>query len=120
MTNLIFGQSSDFDYSLPYFREGMCGAWSYNHQELYCYLHTSDSCCGQFGKREENPDFISGYSCNVCWSTKRGTECPCPLGERLGNSGTWHSEGGKPPLHNGPTVTFSISFLTNYQIQLCT
>ena len=30
----------------------MCGAWSYDNFEGVCYLHTVDSCCGQFGKRE--------------------------------------------------------------------
>ena len=33
----------------------MCGAWSYDNFEGVCYLHTVESCCGQFGKRETIP-----------------------------------------------------------------
>ena len=32
----------------------MCGAWSYDNFEGVCYLHTVNSCCGQFGKRKNN------------------------------------------------------------------
>ena len=46
-------------------------------------MHTVNTCCGQFGKRENNSNFISGYKCKVCWSTKDGTDCPCPVSERI-------------------------------------
>ena len=34
-------------------RIGECGSWSFDKSEGICYLHTVDSCCGQFGKRED-------------------------------------------------------------------
>ena len=36
------------------FRIGQCGSWSFDKTEKICYLHSVDSCCGQFGKRERN------------------------------------------------------------------
>ena len=60
-----------------------CGAWSFDTVNLKCFIHTVNSCCGQFGKREEVTEWISGYSCEKCWSTKRNTDCPCSLKERL-------------------------------------
>merc|ERR1712156_873617 len=76
-----------------------CGAWSYDKVYSLCYLHTVESCCGQFTKREPEPGFVPGYVCKACWST-RG-ECPCSVGERLTKTGTAHSSGsgGKPPIH---------------------
>ena len=56
-------------------RVGICGAWSFDTFEGECFLHTAYSCCGQFDKREEDSNFISGYTCNKCWSTRN--ECPC-------------------------------------------
>jgi len=34
-------------------RQGNCGAWSYDDDSQTCYIHTIDSCCGQFGKQEK-------------------------------------------------------------------
>ena len=42
-------------------RIGECGSWSFDSSEGICYLHTVDSCCGQFGKRED----ISGKECCI-------------------------------------------------------
>merc|ERR1711894_75624 len=85
-----------------------CGAWSYDKVSALCYLHTVDSCCGQFTKRELVPGFMSGYVCKSCWST-RG-ECPCTVEERLKKTGTAHSTGGgTEPLHNNPT---GVGFVT--------
>ena len=89
--------------------KGGCGAWSYNKQEGVCFLHNVDSCCGQFGKRINNSQFISGYHCTVCWSTKQGTECPCDVEDRTQEPGSAHSTGASKPLHLTPTVnTFPI------------
>ena len=63
-------------------RIGLCGAWSFDNNEEICYLHTIDGCCGQYGKREVNSDWISGYVCPQCWSTLTGTDCPCSLKDR--------------------------------------
>lgn len=76
-------------------KEGICGAWSYDKEEEDCYIHNVESCCGQRGKQEKNPSFVSGYRCTVCWSTKEGTDCPCSIEER--NSATsfsGHTSGG--------------------------
>ena len=62
--------------------KGGCGAWSYDKEEGDCFIHNVDACCGQFGKQEKNPNFTSGYSCNICWSTKRDTDCPCSADDR--------------------------------------
>ena len=56
-------------------RIGHCGAWSYDTFEEICYLHTAYGCCGQFDKRVSDSDYISGYTCNACWSTRN--DCPC-------------------------------------------
>jgi len=82
-------------------RKPTCGAWSFDKFEEVCYLHNVESCCGQFGKRERNSEWVSGYSSNnKCWSTKAGTDCPCSVDERLkAQAGTQHGAGGKAPLH---------------------
>ena len=59
---------------------GKCGSWSFDHSTSLCYLHDSDGCCNQFNKREKDDNFISGYVCSVCWSTKN--ECPCNKQDR--------------------------------------
>ena len=43
---------------------GECGSWSFDSSEGICYIHTVDSCCGQFGKRED----VSGkeFSTTFC------------------------------------------------------
>merc|ERR550534_1085047 len=80
-------------------RAGLCGAWSFDNAEGKCYLHTVDGCCGQFGKQEANSDWISGYVCPHCWSTKGNTTCPCTIKERAVIPKTAHGAGGKSPLH---------------------
>ena len=66
-----------------FFRRGYCGAWSYDFLNAICYLHNVDACCGQFNKREENYDFVSGYTCTSCWTTKSDcTDDFCTLIER--------------------------------------
>merc|ERR1712129_633123 len=80
-------------------RPGLCGAWSFDNAEGKCYLHTVDGCCGQFGKQEANSDWISGYVCPHCWSTKGNTDCPCTIKERAVIPKTAHGAGGKSPLH---------------------
>jgi len=75
-------------------RIGECGSWSFDSSEEICYLHTVDSCCGQFGKRERNSSFTSGYTCQYCWSTKANTDCPCSLKERSEKPRTRHASGG--------------------------
>jgi len=80
-------------------RQGNCGAWSFDKEEESCYLHTVESCCGQFGKRARDPNWVSGYVCHKCWSTKRGTDCPCPIEERTMAPKTAHGAGGRAPLH---------------------
>ena len=66
-------------------------------EEELCYLHTVNSNCGQFDKREEISDWISGYNQqNKCWSTRN--DCPCDLKTRLQRLGTAHGA-GNPKLH---------------------
>ena len=74
------------------YRVGSCGAWSFDTFEETCYLHTAYSCCAQFDKRESDSNFISGYTCNQCWSTRN--ECPC------GNGGI------SSPQSNSPGMIF--------------
>jgi len=71
-------------------RKGDCGSWSFDNSARICYLHTVDSCCGQFGKRKSFPGFTSGYTCKYCWSTKPKTDCPCSIEH---NHGTAFSSG---------------------------
>jgi len=80
-------------------RQGNCGAWSFDKEEEICYIHTVESCCGQFGKRKKDPDWVSGYVCHKCWSTKRNTDCPCSIQERQQVPNTAHGAGGRAPLH---------------------
>jgi len=89
-------------------RIGVCGAWSYDNFEGLCYLHTVDSCCGQFGKRETISGFTSGYVCRHCWSTKAKTDCHCSVKQRTQMPGTRHSSGAKQPLHNSATSELSV------------
>jgi len=60
--------------------EGVCGAWSYNGATEKCYLHNVDACCGQKDKQEPNNEFVSGYVCPHCWSTRN--QCPCGIAWR--------------------------------------
>ena len=93
----------------------MCGAWSFDTVEEVCYIHTVDSCCGQFGKRVQDSEWISGYACHRCWSTLKGTECPCPVEERnvLPVISTAFNSGGRSPFHE----TSSVSRLNTEMIQ---
>ena len=87
----------------------MCGAWSFDNAEGKCYLHTVDGCCGQFGKQEANSDWISGYVCPHCWSTKGNTDCTgftdCTIKKRAVIPKTAHGAGGKSPLHATSSVS---------------
>ena len=86
-----------------------CGAWSYDDIEGKCFLHTIDACCGQFDKQEESENWISGYICNQCWSTRN--ECPCDLVERsqgCDGSTAFSSGAAKPPQTNSPSVSKAI------------
>ena len=78
-------------------RIGLCGAWSFDNSKGRCYLHTIDGCCGQYGKREVNSDWISGYVCRQCWSTLRGTDCPCSIRDRAWRPKTKHGADETPP-----------------------
>ena len=48
-----------------------------------------------------NVNFISGYSCSHCWSTKEKTECPCTAEYR---ATTGHGSGGKSPTYATASV----------------
>ena len=86
--------------------KGGCGAWSYDKEEGDCFIHNVDACCGQFGKQEKNPNFTSGYSCNICWSTKKGTDCPCSADDRTPEAESAHSTGADSPKSLTSTVSF--------------
>ena len=75
------------------FRLGKCGSWSFNMNTKMCYLHESDACCNQLSKREFANEFMSGYNCPVCWSTKN--DCPCSEDIRLNNFFKRFTSGGK-------------------------
>jgi len=87
-------------------RQGLCGAWSFDDKDGICYIHTVESCCGQFGKREKNSDWISGYACHRCWSTKTGTDCPCSQRERK-----------KRPNHCGGCGEFALHATSSGSVQ---
>ena len=64
-----------------FFRSGKCGSWSFDAINNKCYLHDSDGCCKQLTKRVPDENFISGYICPNCWSTRN--DCKhCPKHER--------------------------------------
>jgi len=95
-------------------RRGVCGAWSFDFSTQTCYLHSVDACCGQFGKREESQDYISGYTCSVCWTTKN--ECPdsmCPLKNRQYDGQTAFGAGGQRPTHATGTGALVVSEVNN-------
>ena len=79
-------------------RVGQCGAWSFDTFEEICYLHTAYSCCGQFDKRESDSNFISGYTCDQCWSTRN--DCPC------GQKNSLPYEPNLPNYPSQPTVGY--------------
>jgi len=88
-------------------RNGKCGSWSFDYSTKLCHLHDSDGCCNQFNKREKNENFISGYVCSVCWSTKN--DCPCTKEERekYSNIVFVQTAGGTDPSHLSSTVKLS-------------
>ena len=79
-------------------RVGQCGAWSFDTFEEICYLHIAYSCCGQFDKQESDSNFISGYTCNQCWSTRN--DCPC------GKKNPLPYEPNLPNYPSQPTVEY--------------
>ena len=86
----------------------MCGAWSYNTEELECYLHTVNSCCGQKGKQESSSGWISGYYCPKCWSTKKGADCPCSVNNRQDIPGcriAQSNSGANDPYYTSSSVS---------------
>ena len=85
-----------------------CGAWSFDTSNSNCYLHSVKSCCGQFGKRQRNQEWISGYSCDKCWSTKRRTDCPCSEDDRLTKTVPQRGAGGVLPLHATSSGTLKV------------
>ena len=86
-------------------RRGQCGAWSFDTFEEICFLHTAYSCCGQFDKRESDSNFISGYTCDQCWSTRN--DCPC------GKKNPLPYEPNLPNYPSQPTVGYQNAFLSN-------
>ena len=104
------------DDKITYFsRCGICAAWSFNALEETCTLHTTDACCGQLDKRRANSDFVSGYICPQCSSTRN--DCPCPRRIRqLGTLGCHIAQSaGKSPIYEPSSVS-----LTNQAWQFST
>ena len=69
-------------------------------------MHTADGCCGQKEKQVQKSNWISGYFCVHCWSTKH--QCPCSLKDRLkGQNGCKiaQNSGATKPQYNNPTVS---------------
>jgi len=75
-----------------------CGAWSFDDIEGVCYLHNLDSCCGQKEKQEPNVNFISGFICPACSSTKH--ECPCSIIDRKSHCNSAQSSGAHETEYN--------------------
>jgi hypothetical protein len=79
-------------------------------------MHTADGCCGQKEKQVQKPNWISGYFCIHCWSTKN--QCPCSLKDRLqGQNGCKiaQNSGATNPQYNNPTVSPNLASL--YYVQ---
>ena len=86
-----------------------CGAWSYDKLEGICYIHSVNACCGQKTKQIDDSNFVSGYRCPRCSSTK--DKCPCSLEELVRGpvgcaSAAFSNNDGKPEYTN-PTVSQS-------------
>jgi len=94
-------------------RRGVCGAWSYDFSTQTCYLHNVDACCGQLGKREENQDFVSGYTCTSCWTTKSDCTDFCPLSSRQYDGQTAFGAGGSRPKHFTATGGLAVRKINN-------
>ena len=58
-----------------------------------CYLHETDGCCDQLSKRVQENEYMSGYNCPVCWSTRN--QCPCTEALRLTNFFSKFTAGGE-------------------------
>ena len=114
-----FLKNLDFTMTLTKYKEthwfcrcGICGAWSYDETEELCYMHTADGCCGQKEKQVQKSNWISGYFCIHCWSTKN--QCPCSLKDRLqGQIGCKiaQNSGATNPQYNNPTVSPNVASL---------
>ena len=102
----FFHQRNYFVQINPRQRSGFCGAWSFDVVNEVCYLHNIDACCGQKDKQEVDNNFISGYLCKQCWSTRN--DCPCTLAERQQSvlDGKQISAGAK-----AKTVTSTVRFI---------
>ena len=87
-------------------RGGKCGSWSFDGNRNKCYLHDSDGCCDQFNKRVPDENFVSGYICPNCWSTKN--DCPCSKDEREAVYNSDFIVGNESPDHASSTVSLSI------------
>ena len=89
-----------------------CGAWSYDKLEGICYIHSVNACCAQKTKQIDDYNFVSGYRCPRCSSTK--DKCPCSLAELVkgsaGCASTAFANDGKPDYTN-PTVSKMEIFL---------
>lgn len=89
-------------------RPGNCGAWSYDVENSQCYIHNVESCCDQKSKTEISENFISGYACPHCWSTRN--ECPCPIKDRQkGKDGISHTSGGSKLIQSSPTGLLEVN-----------
>ena len=89
-------------------RCGVCGAWSYSIRDATCYLHTADACCSQKNKQQVDSNFVSGFFCTKCWTTKADCGSFCPLSKRLeGQIGCSikQSNAAKGPQYQTPTVS---------------
>ena len=92
MTYVSLGENH---VKLIFGRGGKCGSWSFDGSRNLCYLHDSDGCCNQFNKRVPDDNFISGYICPNCWSTKN--DCPCSKDEREDDYNSDFIAGGETP-----------------------
>ena len=84
------------------FRLGKCGSWSFNMNTQICYLHESEACFDQFSKRVQEDDYMSGYNCPVCWSTRN--ECPCSEQIRMNDFFKRFASGGEITENLSATV----------------
>jgi len=99
-----------------------CGAWSYDKLEGICYIHSVNACCGQKTKQIDDSNFVSGYRCPRCSSTK--DKCPCSLQELVRGpvgcaSAAFANNDGKPDYTN-PTALLEVHEIdTNKDLCAC-
>jgi len=98
-----------------------CGAWSYDKLEGICYIHSVNACCAQKTKQIDDYNFVSGYRCPRCSSTK--DKCPCSLAELVkgsaGCASTAFANDGKPDYTN-PTALLRVDEInTNKDLCAC-